>query len=175
MISRFDALKLGKFAIIITAIGIIISLWGCTENKTKKNAPKPVEISDTKVVLKINRFEKDLFSIETFDSSAVVKLRSKYGDFFDIWCLKLAGIVNRSMLVKIDNKVILPTSPELIRNLQDYTHDKYIREVFDEANKKYDNINEIEEGLTNAFSRYQIAFPKNKIPAITTYLSPFYR
>ena len=174
MISRFDALKLGKFAIIISAIGIIISMWGCTENKTKKNAPKPVEISDIKVVLKINRFEKDLFSIETFDSSAVVKLRSKYGDFFDIWCLKLAGIVNRSMLVKIDNKVILPTSPELIRNLQDYTHDKYIREVFDEANKQYDNINEIEEGLTNAFSRYQIAFPKKKIPTITTYLSPFY-
>jgi hypothetical protein len=78
------------------------------------------------------------------------------------------------MLVKVDNKVILPISPELIRNLQDYTHDKYIREVYDESAKNYENIDAINEGLTNVFSRYQVAFPKKKIPTITTYLSPFY-
>lgn len=174
MILRFDALKLGKFAIVISAVGIIISLWGCTENKKKKNAPQPVEISDNKIVLNINRFEKDLFSIETFDSSSVVNLRNKYGEFFDLWCLKLAGIVTRQMLVKVDNKVFLPISPELISNLQDYTHDKYIREVYDESNKNYKNIDALKEGLTNAFTRYQLAFPKRKIPTITTYLSPFY-
>lgn len=174
MILRFDALKLGKFAIVISTLGIIISLWGCTENKKKKNAPLPVEISDKKITLNINRFERELFSIETFDSSAVVNLRNKYGEFFDLWCLKLAGIVTRQMLVKVDNKVILPISPELIRNLQDYTHDKYIREVFDESAKNFENIDAINEGLTDAFSRYQVAFPKKKIPTITTYLSPFY-
>lgn len=174
MILRFDALKLGKFAIVISTLGIIISLWGCTENKKKKNAPLPVEISDKKITLNINRFERELFSIETFDSSAVVNLRNKYGEFFDLWCLKLAGIVTRQMLVKVDNKVILPISPELIRNLQDYTHDKYIREVFDESAKNFENIDAINDGLTNAFSRYQVAFPKKKIPTITTYISPFY-
>jgi hypothetical protein len=174
MILRFDALKLGKFAILISTIGIIISLWGCTENKKKKNAPVPLEISDKKIELTINRFENDLFSIEKFDSSKVVLLRNKYGEFFDLWCLKLAGIVTRSMLVKVDNKVILPISPELIGNLQDYTHDKYIREVYDEAKKNYENIDALKQDLTNAFNRYQVAFPTKKIPSITTYLSPFY-
>jgi hypothetical protein len=174
MILRFDALKLGKFSIVISLLGIIIGLSSCTENKKKKNAPLPVEISDKKITLNINRFERELFSIETFDSSAVVNLRNKYGEFFNLWCLKLAGIVTRQMLVKVDSKVILPISPELIRNLQDYTHDKYIREVFDESAKNFENIDAIKEGLTNAFSRYQVAFPKKKIPTITTYLSPFY-
>ena len=174
MILRFDALKLGKFSIVISLLGIIIGLSSCTENKKKKNAPLPIEISDKKITLNINRFERELFSIETFDSSAVVNLRNKYGEFFDLWCLKLAGIVTRQMLVKVDSKVILPISPELIRNLQDYTHDKYIREVYDESKKNYENIDAIKEELTNAFSRYQVAFPNKKIPTITTYLSPFY-
>ena len=174
MILRFDGLKLGKFSIVISLLGIIIGLSSCTENKKKKNAPIPVEISDKKIVLTINRFEKDLFSIDKFDSSAVANLRYKYGEFFDLWCLKLAGIVTRQMLVKVDSKVILPISPELIRNLQDYTHDKYIREVYVESNKKYENIDAIKGDLTNAFNRYQVAFPKKKIPTITTYLSPFY-
>ena len=171
---KFDALKLGKFAIIALIAGTLILFNSCTENKKKKNAPQPVEISENKITLTINRFEKDLFSVDKFDSSAVANLRNKYGEFFDLWCLKLAGIVTRQMLVKVDNKVILPISPELIQNLQDYTHDKYIREVYDASNKNYDNIDAIKEGLTNAFSRYQVAFPKKKIPVITTYLSPFY-
>jgi hypothetical protein len=171
---KFDVLKLGKFVIIISLLSTIITLNSCTENKKKKNAPVPVEIPDQKITLQVNRFEKDLFSIEQFDSTSVEKLRNKYGEFFDLWCLKLSGIVSRSMLVKENNNVFLPTSPELILNLQQYTNDKYMREVYTDASKLYDNMDEVNEGLTNAFSRYKVAFPNKNIPSITTYLSPFY-
>ena len=171
---KFDALKLGKFALIISMLGIIIHLEGCKEDKKKINAPAPVEIPDEKTNLTVQRFENDLFGIEKMDSLSVEKLRNKYGEFFDIWCLRLAAIASPSMLAKIDNKVILPTSPQLITNLHDYTHDQYIREVYQESKKQFTDISSIQEGLTNAFSRYKVAFPNKKIPTITTYISPFY-
>ncbi|MFM7017026.1 MAG: hypothetical protein ACKOX3_11940 [Bacteroidota bacterium] len=171
---RFDAIKLGKFAVIISLLGIIITVSGCKENKTKKNAPLPVEIPDKKVDLVVNRFEEDLFKIEKFDSVKVASLKNKYGEFFDLWCLKLSGIASKAMLVKKDNKVIFPISPELVRNLQDYTHDQYIQEVYKESKKQFANFSEVNEGLTNAFTRYHVTFPNKAIPSITTYLSPFY-
>lgn len=174
MISRFGSVKLGKFAIVVCLFGIIIGLNSCTENKKKKNAPIPVEIPNIKISLKVNRFEQDLFSIREIDSLSVDKLRNKYGDFFDIWCLKLSGIATKSMLIKSNDQVTLPTSQELINNLKQYTHDKYMLEVFSDVNKKYSNFEGLSDSLKNVFSRYHVAFPNKKIPTITTYLSPFY-
>lgn len=171
---KFDALKLGKFAIITLIAGTLILFNSCSENKKKKNAPAPMPVPENKIDLTYLRFENDLFSIDKFDSLKVVGLRNKYGEFFDIWCLKLAAIASREMLVKENGKVIFPISEALIKNLQDYTHDKYIREVYEETSKQYKNMDDVNEGLKTVFSRYKVAFPKKKIPSITTYISPFY-
>lgn len=130
-------------------------LTSCTpENKHHIAVPKE------NILLPVKRFEQDLFSQQYFDSMAVKKFRNEYGRFFDLYCGSMIQLPNLNDAV-------------LASNLNQYTHDKYIREVFEESQKKYKETSEIIPELDDMFKHYHHYFPEKVIPQIVTYIAPF--
>ncbi len=158
MILKKSRLLLLSLVLLLTA--------GCGGSHESKNKPASIAIPESKLDLKFTRFEQEIFDRKTpFDSVAIQQLRSKYGNFFDLWCFRLAYLV--SPLEKH------PSDTYLAYNLTQYTSDKYIREVYDESQKQFSDVNWISKDMTEAFKRYSVLFPGKTIPKLITYTSPF--
>lgn len=119
-----------------------------------------IDVLDEKVSLSLKRFEQDLFKQQTFDSTVVKSLRHQYGKFFDLYCTRMIQLPS-------GNDAILAL------NLNQYTHDKYISEVYAESQKKYKDIGDVKEELEEVFKHYKYYFPKKVIPDLVTYIAPF--
>ena len=157
MISKF------RYFLILAACTLTMS---CTQPPGQAERPDPVELPEESLKLNFLRFEKELMNLpRPVDTSGIRQLRERYGDFLEIWCTQLSGL--------------LPTGPGkppdrvIADNLEQYLSDRYMGEVFRDCSKEYENTGWLEEELAAVFSRYQIAFPGKKIPAIATYVSPF--
>jgi hypothetical protein len=143
----------------------MIFIGSCGNPTKHPNTPEVLPIPETKLKLTTLHFERDLFSYETIDSNAVIALRSKYGDFFDLWCIRLAGVIP-GFKGAPDNKFIA-------FNLNQYVHDKYIKDIHKMALKQFPNTTDLEEKMTLAFKRYHSYFPNKTIPKLVTYIAPF--
>ena len=119
-----------------------------------------IDVSEEKVDLSLKRFEQDLFQHQQFDTFVVQSMRKQYGTFFDLYCGRLIQLPS-------------PNDEVLATNLNQYTHDKYIREVYDESQKKYKDVGDMKEELNDVFKYYRHYFPKKTIPTIVTYTAPF--
>ncbi len=158
MIAKFQISALLFISILLTA--------SCEQKKKDPNAPEPIVAGDTLPELLFLRFEQDLFTKVTgTDTAGIHYLRKKYGDFFELWCVQLAGVLPATKHT--------PPIAEIAYNLNQYVHDKYIREVYSDTQREYQKIQWLQEELQEVFQRYAIAFPRKKIPVILTYLSPF--
>lgn len=156
---------LKKNILLLISITLLLTV-GCGGNQESKNKPKPIEVPEIKLDLRFTRFEQEIFNRKTsFDSTAVQQLRNKYGRFFDLWCYRLAYLIPA-----IEKH---PTDTYLAYNLSQYTSDKYIREVYDESQKQFADIDWINKDVSTAFKRYTVLFPGKIIPKLTTYISPF--
>ncbi len=135
--------------------GIVILLNGCNKNKFDVN------VSDIDVSVKIQRFEKDLFSIP-LDSieSNIPRLREQYGNFFPIF---------NHMIINIGSSNN-PGYPDLLRS---FVTDYSIYEDYKEVMRKFPDLDFLEKELTGAFKHYRYYFPTNPIPRIITYISGF--
>ena len=165
MISRFNTANLAKITLLIVLAAIISIQQGCKSDPHKKNAPEPIETPEVKLDLKFERFEQDVFSHDQIDSSAVMALRAKYGQFFDLWCIRLTGLTQGYG----DH----PNYGYIAKNMNDYIHDKYMREIYEESQKQYKDASFIKTESEDVFKRYSQLFPGKPIPEIVTYLSPF--
>ncbi len=119
-----------------------------------------IDVSDQNVSLSLKRFEQDLFQHQQFDTLVVQSMRKQYGKFFDLYCGRLIQLPSANDAV-------------LAVNLNQYTHDKYIREVYNESQKKYKAVDDIKEDLKEVFKHYKHYFPKKVVPNIVTYTAPF--
>lgn len=158
MILKIDIYRLLLIMMLFTA--------GCGEKQGKKNIPKAPEIPETSLNIQFSRFESEIFTLDIpVSPDKIREFRNRYGEFFDIWCVNLAGIIPPSK-DKPDDQVIAD-------NLSQYISDKYIREVYNETSQKFKDIPQLEKNITDMFKRYQVIFPGKTIPAIVTYISPF--
>ncbi len=153
-----------KFLILFSLLQIL--LISCENSKKQANIPNRIDVPDIKLDLKFSRFEKELFERKTpIDTLVIQDLRKEYGKFFDLWCLKLAGIVPPTR-EKLNDSIIA-------NNLNQYLQDKYIRIVYDDCKKKFGDITTLKGSITEMFKRYSVLFPHKNIPEIVTYISPF--
>lgn len=155
--------KIQSYSFIFLSILLIAS---CGQKKVDINQPEPIEIADEGPELKYVRFETDLFNSSLpIDTTRIRHFREEYGDFFELWCTQLAGVlpVTKGR----------PSDADISYNLTQYLSDKYMKEVYADCEKKYKNISWLQEELQPVFQRYSKAFPGKKIPVILTYLSPF--
>ncbi|RLD56547.1 MAG: gliding motility lipoprotein GldB [Bacteroidetes bacterium] len=140
------------FTLLIACSLIFIS---CKRNKFD------IDVSDVKVDLQVNRFDKELFSINK-DSVYyyIPKLEKKYGNFFQLFNYKvinIGGTNNRNY------------SDYLTGFLTDFT----IMQIYKETEKTYSDFDDVEDELTEAFKHYKYYFPQKNVPKIYTYISGF--
>ncbi|MBE9469447.1 MAG: gliding motility lipoprotein GldB [Bacteroidetes bacterium] len=140
------------FTLLIVCSLVTIS---CKRNKFDVN------VSKIKIDLKVNRFDNELFSINKDSIDYYIpKIEKKYGKFFQLFNYKIiniGGTENRNY------------SDYLKGFLSDFT----ISNVYKETEKVFQDIDDVEDDLTEAFKHYKYYFPQNNIPKIYTYISGF--
>jgi hypothetical protein len=126
-----------------------------------KKDPYHTDIAGIEMDLKISRFEKDLFSLD-FDSlpAAIPVLKSRYGDFFDIFNYRIINIGGSDMV----------TYPDYLKSfLTDYLNN----EVYRLTMEVFPDLGELQSQLNDAFRRYRYHFPDMQIPKVYSFISRF--
>lgn len=134
----------------IALLGLFITISAC--NKRASDSSNNSE--DLKI--HFSRFEKDFFSKENTPEL----LRRKHGSFSDLILKKVIGL-------RGENDSLLASEIAL------YTNDKYISEVYNQAEKEFASTADIEKGLQDAFENYHELFPGKIIPEVKTFIAPF--
>lgn len=134
----------------ILALFVTISLFACNNNK--KNIP---DVSDIKVDIKLERFDREFFSI---DSNNVLpglnKLNEKYPALTNIFLQNILGLDSSSTLAGVKRFI----------NLSDG--------LYDTVNTVFKNTNDIERDIKKGFQFVKYYFPQYKIPYVATIAGP---
>ncbi len=141
-----------KYSLFFVAILLLLSA-GCKQNQ-RIRGKKSINI-------RIDRFEKDLFSVSLYNlKDSIGFLEKKYPDFFPLFCFKIIQIGDPQQN-GFSDRLLAFTSDFTI-----YKVNKRVREVFPDLNK-------IKFELSAAFGNYVAVFPDRKIPHIVTCVSGF--
>ena len=129
-------------------------LFSC---KNKKNVP---DVSSVKLDLKIERFEKDFFQIDT---NKVVysldELNKKYQSFLPDYLYNVLGLT--------------PPQDSVISQVKMFLKDKNYKSIYDDATKKFTSLDKTKEELTLALKLTKYYFPKYPIPTtLYTFIGP---
>ena len=119
------------------------------------------DVSHLKSDRKLNRFERDLFQIDTNDiAGGVAQLREKHGDFFD------------EVFMKIISDLRNPdaTPEQLIGAMVKNTA---IRKLADTVEVLFPDALPVEEELNEMFRYYQYYFPNSRLPEVYGYISEY--
>ncbi len=143
-------------------IGCLVALWaitGCGSNE-RKDIP---DVSDIKVALKIQRFEQDLFNLDTTNTEASLRaLNTKYGYFANLYFSEIMRF-----------KPFQDTSYQYAAGIPSFIAYAPLRKLYDTCQVVYGDFTDLEADFTNAFQLYKYYFPKKAIPQITTFISEY--
>ncbi len=114
-----------------------------------------------KVKIKIDRFEKSLFSLPADSVAAAVPwLQQHYGEFFDLYSMRIIAIGD-------------PHDLNYPVELAKFITDPDMKNVYQRVNEVYPNLKDIETGLGKVFSNYRKEFPDKVVPSVYTAISGF--
>ncbi len=133
---------------------LIVILASCSRN------PLNVNVSNVKVDLKIKHLEVDLLHLKKEQIlDAIPALKSKYGDFFNIFTYRMIAIGGTDQ----------ENFPEM---LNAFISDTLIQDL---AGRVYDRVDTVKlrGELEMAFKHYKYYFPEKGIPSIFTCISGF--
>lgn len=120
-----------------------------------------INISNIPLDIKIQRLEKDIFSIDLDQlPDSIPIIEKKYGTFFDLFT---------NHIIKVGD----PSEP--------YFHDKFklfitnyvVYKSYQQAVEVFPNLNKLETEITMAFKHYKYYFPSKPVPSVYTYVSGF--
>tara|TARA_B100001250_G_C19753526_1_gene768977 strand:+ start:68 stop:1072 length:1005 start_codon:yes stop_codon:yes gene_type:complete len=114
-----------------------------------------------KVKLRVNRFEQELFSINTEN---IIEKSSKWDDGF--------GSFNKVFSTQII-KASQFNDEQYYNDLLAFTKDKDMREAYDSTVLLFSDFSEIQNNLELAFGRFAVMFSSYPIPEITTFFGGF--
>lgn len=135
----------------------LLFLISCGDNK---NIP---DVSNIPVEVKIQRFEQDLFSIDTNDVAPGLKqIEAKYPAFSQIYFEELLGSTDER---------IAPQGQEAY--MKGFLTHPSVLHLYDTTQQVFKNIAAIEEEFKQAFQFFNYYFPEEPIPDITTFISEY--
>jgi len=129
-------------------------ITACHRGKEEK---KRVDVSQIQLTIKADRFEEDIFNLCN-QPGFIGRLKSKYGNFFDLYCNNLTSIFTLDTLL-------------LKERLRAFTSDSGIVVLYKESQRLYKDFSPVEKELTDAFRHYKFYFPGKPVPRIITYIS----
>jgi hypothetical protein len=136
---------------IFYLLSSIVLLSSCKNRKP--------DISKIKVDLKVERFEKDLFSLDTARrDSGIDDLTSTYGDFFFFYFNDYDShwrMQNDSSHVWKDSVIA-------------YVSDPILHALYDSVEKKFSDLSSIQKQLTTSLRYFKFYFPQVTIPEVIT-------
>ena len=131
-------------------LAFFASIWFLKSNKYSE-----------RVDLKINRFDEELFSINTENvHEKILSWENNFGTFPDIFA---AQIINSSQL----------NTTQYYDDLLAFTQHKDMREAYDSTVIFFDDFSEFEHSLELAFGQFTNEFPSYPVPEITTFFGGF--
>jgi hypothetical protein len=143
-----------RFVAFLLVFPVIIMLFSCKRDHYKVNT------SSISVNIKIERLEKDLFTLDPGQIiPSIPSLKKKYGGFLQLFSLVInTGDVNEKSFGDF-----------LLR----FCSDKQNNEVYSLTMKQFPDLRPIESGLEDAFRHYLYYFPARNVPAVYTCISGF--
>lgn len=136
------------FSVFLISFLAIISFPSCSKKAEK-------------VVLKVNRFELALFSINTENLiEKSNKWDKSFGSFNEVFATQIMQIS------QLDDE-------QYYNALLAFTQDKNMREAYDSTALLFLDFSDIHSNLELAFGQFSAAFPSYPIPEITTFFGGF--
>jgi len=135
---------------------IIVVFISCGRDTLK------VDVSEVEIPeMTINRMEQDVFNMDINHSEAAVqRLQKKYGKFFNSYMI---GVLN--------NGGIQDSSKA--NKLKQFISDKDMREAYNDCQKKFSNIDNLNEEFSQSFKYFKHYFPNRNLPKVVTMMSGF--
>ncbi len=117
------------------------------------------DIDNIDVTLRVDRFEQDLFNIDTTNYEiAIHHLEEKYGDFIPLYLREIIGLIGyKDTSISKDTLMLFLHHPEVL-------------EMYDTVQQKYANLTWLQNDLTTAFKYVRYYFKDAHIPRIITYI-----
>ncbi len=140
---------------IIMALTSVLFLAGCKHRDKKPN------VRDLKVETDIERFERELFEMNV-DSipEAIDYFYEKYNDFYDIFSYHIVDLGR-------------PSDKAYSGYLTIFVKDDLNREVYQEVNRVFPDLDFLEEKFNKAFRYFKFYFPDKEVPSLVSYISRF--
>jgi gliding motility-associated lipoprotein GldB len=136
-------------------IYILLFIHGC---KCKNDKP---DIDGISLNIQLNRFEKDLFSIDTVNIiQSISLLLNKYGNFFNLFAFQITALGSSDSIL-------------MAEHFRNFVTDSNFRAIYQDCNKLFSDFSDKEKELTKAFQYYKYYFPDKIIPRIVTMISGF--
>lgn len=140
----------------ITVLVIFMSaLFSCNRGDRKP------DIRDISVSVSIERFEQDLFEMDTDTlPEAIAYFYSRYEDFYDIFNYYIVDLGK-------------PSDKAYPGFLRLFVNDDLNREVYNYVNEVFPDLSWLEDELSLAFRYYLHYFPGEEIPRVVSFVSRF--
>ncbi len=133
---------------------ILLAAFSLLNCNNKGNIP---DVSGIKVNLEVQRFEKDLFSIDTNNvSKSLFSLQQKYPLFTPVFLSGVLGLPDSASIREIEIRQFIFLN----------------RFIYDAAEKKYKNTDDIQNELRKSFQYVKYYFPSYPVPKIITLIGP---
>lgn len=144
-----------RICLIILMLGL--SLASC---KRKSRLDK-VDASSIDVKIEVQRFDQALFRIkpDSIETKMPV-LRAEYGRFVDMFC---EGII----------RIGKPDSPQYYQLLKSFLTDTMVCNANRRVQATFENLDDLNATLTDAFKRYHYHFPARTVPRVVSYVSGY--
>jgi len=137
---------MNKLLIVLFCVSVLF--YSCKTNEFK------VDVSNIKVDLNFERFDKELFQINT-DSiyTYLPGLQQKYGVFLDLYFYKIIGVGS-------------PNEIDFIPNLKEFKNYCESSGITKYVNNTFPTTDTLKNELTGAFKHYKYYFPDRYVPKI---------
>lgn len=122
---------------------------------------KSPDISDISLDTEIRRFEQELFSMN-IDSipESIEYFYEEYDDFFEVFSFHILNLGR-------------PSDKAFGGYLTLFVRDNLNREVYEEVQRLFPDLSELEQEFSRAFRYYSYYFPDEEIPRLVSYVSRF--
>jgi hypothetical protein len=136
---------------IVAGFWLLLALMSCRHDSQRAIKVDPADLPDVQVHIK--RYGKALFEIDTTRfTEGLKKIQPEFSYFLDADLNDTANV----------------------NQLFSFVADTQVRRLYRETMKVYPDLNDLENELSDAFSRYKYFFPGNRIPSVYTYISDVY-
>ena len=132
---------------------VLVFFGGCNSD------PLDIDLKGIEVELTVKRLDQDLFALNPTDGQTDTQmLEDKYGNFLTDYCDGMLRIGR-------------PGSPSFPYSVAQFITEESVKTLYDDSQTEYENIDDIEAGLTDAFHYFKYHFPDSVVPEIVFNIS----